>query len=54
MFGAPISEETPYTTADGRQVTAQLFERGRIEMDANGTVTLGRLGAEWLAQRGWM
>jgi hypothetical protein len=54
MFGAPISEEMPYTTPDGRKVTAQLFERARIEMDANGTVTLGRLGAEWLSQRGWL
>lgn len=54
MFGAPISEEMPYTTPDGRNVTAQLFERGRIEMDAGGTVTLGRLGAEWLSQRGWL
>jgi hypothetical protein len=54
MFGAPISEEMPYTTLDGRNVTAQLFERGRIEMDTSGTVTLGRLGAEWLSQRGWL
>lgn len=54
MFGAPISEEAPYTTNDGRNVTAQLFERARIEMDASGAVTLGRLGAEWLSQRGWL
>lgn len=54
MFGAPIAEEGPYTTKDGRKVTAQLFERARIEMDADGNVTLGRLGAEWLAQRGWL
>ena len=54
MFGAPISEEQPFTTKDGRNVTAQLFERARIEMDANGNVTLGRLGAEWLSQRGWL
>ncbi len=54
MFGAPISEEMPYTTPDGRKVTAQLFERARIEIDASGAVTLGRLGAEWLSQRGWM
>lgn len=54
MFGNPISEELPYTTPDGRKVTAQLFEDGRIEMDASGTVTLGRLGAEWLRQRGWL
>lgn len=54
MFGAPISEEQPYTTKDGRKVTAQLFERARIEMDASGNVTLGRLGAEWLSQRGWL
>ena len=53
MFGAPISEEAPYTTDDGRNVTAQLFERARIEMDANGNVTLSRLGAEWLSERGW-
>ncbi len=54
IFGAPIAEEGSYTTADGRKVTAQLFERARIEMDASGNVTLGRLGAEWLAQRGWL
>ncbi len=54
VFGAPIAEEGPYTTKDGRKVTAQLFERARIEMDANGAVTLGRLGAEWLSQRGWL
>jgi hypothetical protein len=54
MFGAPLSEEMPYTTDDGRNVTAQLFERARIEMDADGTVTLSRLGAEWLSQRGWL
>lgn len=54
MFGAPIAEEGPYTTKDGRKVTAQLFERARIEIDANGNVTLGRLGAEWLSERGWL
>jgi len=54
VFGAPLAEEGPYTTDDGRKVTAQLFERARIEMDANGTVTLGRLGAEWLSRRGWL
>ena len=54
VFGAPLAEEGPYTTDDGRNVIAQLFERARIEMDANGNVTLGRLGAEWLSQRGWL
>lgn len=54
MFGTPINEEGPYTTIDGRKVTAQLFERARIEIDAGGAVTLGRLGAEWLSQRGWL
>jgi hypothetical protein len=54
MFGAPLSEEAPYTTDDGRNVTAQLFERARIEMDANGAITLSRLGAEWLSERGWL
>lgn len=54
MFGNPLNEEGPYTTPDGRTVTAQLFERARIEMDSKGTVTLGRLGAGWLAQRGWL
>lgn len=54
VFGAPINEEAPYTTRDGRKVTAQLFERARIEIDASGAVTLGRLGAEWLSQRGWL
>ncbi len=54
MFGAPLSEEAPYITDDGRKVTAQLFERARIEMDASGAVTLSRLGAEWLSQRGWL
>ena len=54
LFGAPIAEEGPYTTKDGRKVTAQLFERARIEIDANGKITLGRLGAEWLSERGWL
>lgn len=53
LFGDPLNEEEPYTTPDGRRVRAQLFERARIEIDAGGNVTLGRLGAEWLAQRGW-
>ena len=53
-FGNPLSEEMPFTTSDGRKVTAQLFERARIEMDASGAVTLGRLGAEWLQHRGWL
>ena len=54
LFGAPLAEEGPFTTADGRNVTAQLFERARIEMDADGNITLGRLGAEWLSERGWL
>ncbi len=54
VFGAPLAEEDAYTTKDGRKVVAQLFERARIEIDESGTVTLGRLGAEWLAQRGWL
>ncbi len=53
FFGNPLNEETAFTTADGRKVTAQLFERVRIEVDSKGNVTLGRLGAEWLIQRGW-
>lgn len=53
LFGDPLNEAEAYTTPDGRSVTAQLFERARIELDARGAVTLGRLGAEWLAQRGW-
>jgi len=54
QFGNPLNEANEYTTPDGRTVVAQLFERARIEMDSNGNVTLGRLGAEWLTQRGWM
>jgi hypothetical protein len=54
VFGAPLAEEGPFTTTDGRKVTAQLFERARIEMDASGSITLGRLGAEWLSERGWL
>ncbi len=53
QFGNPLNEANEYTTPDGRTVVAQLFERARIEMDSNGNVTLGRLGAEWLDQRGW-
>ena len=54
LFGNPLNEASDYTTPDGRAVTAQLFERARIEMDSKGNVTLGRLGAEWLDQRGWL
>ncbi len=53
FFGAPLNEATEFKTADGRTVTAQLFENGRIEVDKDGKITLGRLGAEWLKQRGW-
>lgn len=53
FFGAPLAEATEFKTTDGRMVTAQLFERARIEVDSKGTVTLGRLGVEWLKERDW-
>ncbi|MFN3337947.1 MAG: hypothetical protein ACK42I_10675, partial [Thermomicrobium sp.] len=52
-FGLPISE--PFMTPDGTIV--QYFERARFEYRAsaekNATLTVGRIGAELLARRGW-
>ncbi len=42
IFGAPIGE--PFTDAQGR--TIQWFERARLEMRADGTITRGPLGSE--------
>jgi len=57
VFGRPLSEEWSETTADGRKVVKQVFERARLEWwpDRVGTdaeITRGLLGAELLRRRG--
>ncbi len=44
VFGYPISEET-VETVEGRTITVQKFERDRIEIQNDDTITVGRLGA---------
>lgn len=57
VFGMPLSEEWSETTADGRKVVMQMFERARLEWwpDRVGTdeeITRGLLGVELLRRRG--
>jgi hypothetical protein len=59
VFGYPISEEWSETTADGRKVVMQVFERARLEWwpDRVGTgteITRGLLTVELLQKRGWL
>ncbi|MCX6015845.1 MAG: hypothetical protein NT020_09725 [Chloroflexales bacterium] len=53
VFGLPIGAATQ-TTVDGVQISAQLFERNRIELHPNNKapfdVQLGLLGVDYLAQ----
>ena len=53
----PLSEEWSETTADGRKVVMQVFERARLEWwpDRVGTdeeITRGLLGVELLRRKG--
>jgi hypothetical protein len=51
IFGYPVT--TPhFETVEGRTLEVQWFERDRLEIQADGTVTAGRLGARWLELQG--
>ncbi|GAC1552634.1 MAG: hypothetical protein NVS2B7_28580 [Herpetosiphon sp.] len=56
FFGLPLNEPTT-ETIDGQQRTVQYFEKWRMELMPDGTVRLGDLGRDALAQRpcvrGW-
>ncbi|EFO80250.1 hypothetical protein OSCT_1906 [Oscillochloris trichoides DG-6] len=51
IFGFPITPQR-LETVEGRQLQVQWFERDRLEIQADGTVTTGRLGVELLALQG--
>jgi len=51
VFGLPITAQAE-ETVEGRQLQAQWFERDRLEIQADGAVTAGRLGVERLQQLG--
>jgi hypothetical protein len=47
VFGHPISDQQA-ETVEGRTIQVQWFERDRLEIQADGTITAGRLGARYL------
>jgi hypothetical protein len=51
IFGFPITDQHQ-ETVEGRTIQVQWFERDRLEIQADGTVTTGRLGVELLQKRG--
>jgi len=51
VFGYPISPQGEETVED-RTIQVQWFERDRLEIQNDGTVTAGRLGARFLELRG--
>ncbi|MBU6334390.1 MAG: thermonuclease family protein [Chloroflexi bacterium] len=51
VFGYPITAQSA-ATVEGRTLQVQWFERDRLEIQADGQVTAGRLGAERLGQLG--
>jgi hypothetical protein len=51
IFGFPITEQRQ-ETVEGRTLQVQWFERDRIEIQLDGSVTTGRLGVDRLAQMG--
>lgn len=51
IFGFPITEQRQ-ETVEGRNLQVQWFERDRIEIQLDGSVTTGRLGVDRLAQLG--
>lgn len=51
VFGYPISG-AHLETVEGRTLQTQWFERDRLEIQDNGTITAGRLGARWLEVQG--
>jgi hypothetical protein len=51
VFGYPIAEQR-VETVEGRTLQVQWFERDRLEIQADGTITAGRLGARYLELTG--
>ncbi len=51
VFGYPITAQAE-ANVEGRALQVQWFERDRLEIQANGSVTAGRLGVERLLQIG--
>jgi hypothetical protein len=51
VFGYPITAQRQ-ETVEGRALQVQWFERDRIEIQADGTLTAGRLGVQRLEQLG--
>lgn len=51
VFGLPITPQS-VELVEGQPLQAQWFERDRLEIQADGRVTAGRLGVERLAQMG--
>lgn len=50
-FGYPV-RGVRLETVEGRTLKVQWFERDRLEIQPDGTVTAGRLGARWLELQG--
>jgi YVTN family beta-propeller protein len=50
-FGLPIAPQQE-EQIEGRTLQAQWFERNRLEIQPDGAITLGRLGAQRLGQQG--
>jgi hypothetical protein len=50
-WGYPVSWEFVETNEHGMNYTVQYFERGRMELQPDGRVTFGRVGAELLAAK---
>lgn len=51
VFGYPIAPQA-VETVEGRTLPVQWFERDRLEIQADGTITAGRLGARYLELTG--
>jgi hypothetical protein len=51
VFGYPISDQR-VETVEGRTIPVQWFERDRLEIQRDGTITAGRLGARVLELQG--
>ena len=51
VFGLPIAPQQE-EMIEGRTLQAQWFERSRLEIQSDGTITVGRLGAQRLGQQG--
>jgi hypothetical protein len=51
VFGFPVSEQRE-ETVEGRTIPVQWFERDRLEIQLDGTITAGRLGARALELQG--